>query len=108
MTKIKNIASVIIVIMLLGGIIYKIGKRHLTMYMLKRDAQYVRAVIIDEKNQTGNSPVSHDFTYSYLFYVEGKSYTGNSFDAKLQVGDSIDIAYVKTWPELNRPITFLK
>ncbi|PUZ21651.1 hypothetical protein DCM91_16600 [Chitinophaga costaii] len=87
-----------------GYIFYKVGKRQLTGYLLKHDAQRARAVIIDEKNYWGNSPVSREGSYSYLFYVNGEAYKNDSKDTKLQVGDSIDIEYVKYWPSLSRRI----
>ncbi|OMP79385.1 hypothetical protein BW716_09830 [[Flexibacter] sp. ATCC 35208] len=87
-----------------GFFICKVGRRILTGYLLKHDAQRTRAVIIDEKNPTGNSPVSHDGSYSYVFYINGEAYTNDSQDSKFQIGDSVDVEYVKSWPFLNRRI----
>lgn len=56
----------------------------------------------------GNSPVSHDGSYSYLFYVNGEAYKNGSKDPKLQIGDSTDVGYVKYWPDLNRRVAAAK
>ncbi|MFY0256480.1 hypothetical protein ACDQ55_21300 [Chitinophaga sp. 30R24] len=105
MNKLKNIVTIIVFLVMFGYIFYKVGKRQLTGYLLKHDAQRARAVIIDEKNYMGNSPVSREGSYSYLFYVNGEAYKNDSKDPKLQVGDSIDIEYVKYWPSLSRRIS---
>jgi hypothetical protein len=105
MNKLKNIVTIIIFLVMFGYIFYKVGKKQLTGYLLKQNAQQTRAVIIDEKNYMGNSPVSHEGSYSYLFYVNGEAYKNDSKDLKLQIGDSIDIEYVKYWPSLSRRIS---
>lgn len=62
-----------------------------------------KAVIINEKNYLPNSPVSHAFSYSYHFMVNGKDFNGDSGRPGLQIGDTIDIAYLKTNPNVNWP-----
>lgn len=104
MNKVKNIISVIVVIAVVGLLSYKVIVRVLTNHLLKTDAKYMKAVIIDEKNNYGNSPVSHEGAYSYRFTVDGKIYTNSSLDSRLKVGDSIEIEYVKSFPSLNRPV----
>lgn len=102
MNKLKTIVTISVLFVMLSYVFYKFGKRQLTGYLLKHDAQRAKAVIIDEKNYMGNSPVSHEGSYSYRFYVNGEAYKNDSKDPKLQVGDSIDIEYVKYWPVLSR------
>jgi len=97
--------SALVLLFCIGHIFYAIGKRVLTSYWLQHDTVRVNAVIIDEKNYAGNSPVSHQGSYSYLFYVNGEAYTNNSHDSKLQVGDSIAIEYAVGRPYFNRPAT---
>jgi hypothetical protein len=62
----------------------------------------IRAVIINEKNLYGNSPVSKEFSYSYSFYVKGENYKGNSFNSSLNINDSITIEYCSFFPKFNR------
>lgn len=64
----------------------------------------IRAIVIDEKNFYGNSPVSQTFSYSYRFSLNGKEYRGNTRDTDLRVGDSLTIKYVPENPEYNEPI----
>lgn len=103
--KLKNVVSFLLILLTFGYIFYTIGKRKLTQYLLQKNAIHTKAIIIDEKNNWGNSPVSHEGSYSYLFYVNGKTYKNDSQDSKLQIGDSIDVEYVKDWPSLNRPVS---
>ncbi len=63
-----------------------------------------KAVIINDKNFTGNSPVSQQFSYSYSFRVKGREYKHNSRNPSLQLGDSISIEYVPDDPAISRPI----
>ena len=61
-----------------------------------------KAVIINEENAFGNN--TRRFSYSYRFYQDGHDYTGNSLDSKYQVGDSIWVKYVPSFPRFNRII----
>ncbi|NLR79728.1 hypothetical protein [Chitinophaga eiseniae] len=104
MSKLKSITTIITLLVMFGYIFYKIGKVQLAKYLLKHDPRRARAVIIDDRNYWGNSPVSHTWSYSYRFYINGKAFDNDSQDPQLQIGDSIDIQYVKDWPIFNRPI----
>ena len=59
-----------------------------------------KAVIINEENAFGNN--SRRFSYSYRFYQDGHAYTGNSLDSKYQVGDSVWVKYVPSFPRFHR------
>lgn len=102
--KFKAILSALFLLFCIGYLFYTIGKRVLTSYWLRHNPVQVKAVIIDEKDYWGNSPVSHQSSYAYLFYVNGEAYTNDSHDSKLQVGDSITIEYAKRRPYFNRPV----
>ena len=104
MNKLKNIISVIFVIIVIGLVCYKTVVGVLTRHLLKTDAQHTKAVIIDELNYMGNQPVKPDFSYSYQFIVNGEKYTGNAHDATLKVGDTVEIEYNKDHPSINKPL----
>jgi hypothetical protein len=72
--------------------------------MLEDNPIHTDAVIIKERNYEPNQPVRAGFTYSYLFKVDGKEYIGNSHDESLKIGDTVEIAYVKSWPRFNKPL----
>jgi hypothetical protein len=93
-----------IVIFLIGVFTYKFIYRKVEERLLKKEGVEVTAIIIDEKNFFGNSPVSHDFSYSYSFTIDGKVYKGDSSDMKFKVGDTIRVRYVKSFPTMNEPI----
>ena len=84
--------------------IFLVSKRFLTDNISKENIEYATAVIINEKNYNGNDRVKFTFTYSYLFYVHGKSFKGDSQNETLKIGDSIEIEYDKTNPNLNKPL----
>lgn len=102
--KLKDIFWLLLGLALFGGLVYKIGKHVVRDHLLKTKAVHIKGVIIDDKNYSRNSPVTHPFTYSYRFLVDGRSYENNSYDPSLRVGDSVEVEYVKGWPSLNRAV----
>ncbi|OLY95462.1 hypothetical protein [Cnuella takakiae] len=73
-------------------------------YSIKNSPKkYIKAVVIQERAYSGNSPVSQSFAYKYQFDVAGKKYSGTSYDEKIQPGDSIEVEYVIENPENNAP-----
>lgn len=104
MKKIKNIFWLLFGITIIVYFIFKVSKRYQTDHISKENIQYVKAVIIDEKNYNGNEPVKPTFTYSYLFYANGKSFKGVSHNRNLKIGDSIEIEFDKNNPNLNKPL----
>lgn len=104
MKKIKDIAWIVVGFAFICFFIYKVTIRVLTDHLLKNNAQITKAVIIDERNYNGNSRVKLDFSYSYQFESNGKTYTGNAHDPSLKIGDTIEIEYVKDFPSLTRPV----
>ena len=105
----KNFISYIIdrwILFLLAGIIlYVIGfisRQHIRNYLLNSQAQIINAVIINEKNYWGNSPLSHTFSYSYEFHVNETYYRKDSRNETLKVGDSVLIEYLPIYPNFNR------
>lgn len=83
--------------------IFEIGYRNFKSYFLVNNSIPCKAVIINEKNYYGNSPVSKEFSYSYSFEVEGTIYKGNSNESTYKLGDTILIEYVSFYPNFNRP-----
>ena len=104
MKKIKNIAWLVVGFASICFFIYKLAFRALSDHLLKDNAQTTKAVIIDERNYNGNSRVKLDFSYSYQFEINGKTYTGDSHDPSLKIGDTIEIEYVKDSPSLTKPL----
>ena len=72
---------------------------------LEGKTSQIRAIVIDEKNFYGNSPVSRTFSCSYRFILNGKVFIGDTRDPDLHVGDSLTIKYVPESPEYNEPIS---
>ncbi|WP_157962936.1 hypothetical protein [Chitinophaga deserti] len=103
--KLKHIVSFLLFLFILGSLLFNIGKHQIAKYFLKGDVLYTRGVIIDEKNFSGNSPVSQEFSYSYVVIVNGKRYKNNSHDPKYKVGDSVEVKYSKVWPGFNRAVS---
>ncbi len=73
-------------------------------YLLNNDSIKVKAVIVNEQNFWGNSPVSQTFSYSYEYFVDGEKYRRDSHNEQLEIGDSILIEYTPIYPRFSRII----
>ena len=103
MKKLKDTGWIIFAVAILSFFIYKVAINSFTDHFLGDEPQYIKAVIIDEKNFMGNQPVKPKFSYSYLFSVNGSEYTGNAHDTTLKIGDTVEVEYNKDRPGINRP-----
>lgn len=103
MRKLKSILVIGVLILLWGSAVYRIFMKHSTDQLTEKDFVHTKAVIINEKNYMGNSPVSHTFSYSYTFTINGNTYKNNARDPNLKIGDTIDVEYAKDRPSLNKP-----
>jgi hypothetical protein len=83
--------------------LFVIFKRQIQNYLLDSSGKITKAVIINKKNYFVNSPVSHEYSYSYAFTVGDKLYKGNSQNSRYNIGDSIVVEYAKDYPSINRP-----
>ena len=101
MNKSKFIEKVLIVIPLLY-LCYWFSYGIITDLLIKRYSVLTKAAVIDKENTY--SAFKDDFTYSYQFQVNGKSYERNSDIFNLKVGDSIYVEYVRFCPYLNKSI----
>ena len=70
--------------------------------LLSSSEAKTKAVIINEENYNENN--LWRFSYSYRFYQNGRAYTGNSLDSRHQVGDSVWVKYVPSFPRFNQII----
>ena len=70
--------------------------------LLSSSVAKTKAIIINEENAFGNN--TRRFSYSYRFYQDGHAYTGNSLNSKYQVGDSVWVKYVPSFPRFNQII----
>lgn len=99
-------------LILFGGIVFYFSfiilRGEVKKYFLKHNSIELKAVIVDEKNYWGNSPVSQTFSYSYEFIIEGKKYQEDSHDSSLRVGDSVLIRYVSFYPNFSEMIEVKK
>ncbi|RWY49267.1 hypothetical protein [Mucilaginibacter gilvus] len=102
--KARDWFYIILAIALVGYFITKVALNSFTDNFWGDDPQIVKAVLIDEKNFMGNQPISHGFSYSYSFTVNGKQYTGNAHDHNLNIGDSVEAVYNKKYPAINKPL----
>jgi hypothetical protein len=80
MNKLKNYVWVIIIVAILG------------------------TFIINEENYEPNQHVKAEFTCSYMFVVDGKTYTNNFHDLNAKIGDTVEVEYAKDLPSFNKPI----
>lgn len=104
MKKIKDIFWISLGVGCIFFFIYKVSRRAISDHLLTQNPEHIKAVIISERNYNGNSPVKSDYSYSYLFKINGKEYSGDSHDNSLNIGDSIEVVYVKDNPGFNKPL----
>jgi hypothetical protein len=100
--SIKRYYSLYFILFLFFYILSIFLHRKIESYFINNYNKEITGVIIDNKNYFGNSPVSHEYSYSYSFYTNGSIYMGNSHDSSLQIGDSITIEYCHIFPNFNR------
>lgn len=93
--------NLMFVILIIGYPIYFLLKSCVASYQLSNDSKVIKAVIIDEENYVGHSPVVHRFFYSYEFFIDGKSYRGNSNNSDYKIGDSVEVRYSISNPSFN-------
>lgn len=106
MKNVKKYISGIFFFFCLGIFVYEVANSTIRGYVLTDKSPKVKAFIINEKNYFGNTPVSHEFSYSYSFKIDDKIYKGDSMESKFNVGDSIIVRYLKSNPSLNESVSY--
>ena len=91
----------IILTIILGYPVYFLVKSAIANYQLETNSKIIKAVVIDEENYVGHSPVEHRFFYSYEFILDGKAYKGNTRNTRYQIGDSVNVRYSVSNPSFN-------
>lgn len=99
--SLKFYFNLLIVILVVGYPIYFLIKSGLRDYQLSNESNLIKAIVIDEENYVGHSPVEHRFYYSYEFIIDGKAYRGNTKSSRYKVGDSVDVKYSTSNPSFN-------
>jgi hypothetical protein len=92
--------AIIVVYFFIGIVLRGIIKNHL----INSSPTTTTAVIVDEVNYWGNSPVSHTFSYSYEYIVDENIYRVDSRNENLKIGDSVIIEFVNFYPKFSRVV----
>lgn len=106
MSSVKKYISSSIFLLAVGVFACKVINGTIKSNVLTEKSPEVKAVIINERNFFGNSPVSQEFSYSYLFKIDDKMYKGNSMESKFNIGDTILVRYLKSNPSINEPVGY--
>ena len=104
MKKFRTYFGGFLIIALIGYWAWIFITRQVKGHLLKNNSKVIKAVIINHRNDMGNSPVSHQYSYSYKFEVNGESYIGDSLDPKFDIGDTILVRYANDYPVFNEPL----
>ncbi len=90
----------------IGFVIYSFGFRFFSNYALDNyPLKTTKAIVINEINSRGKgSHISNNYTYSFLFFIGGKEYKGNTYDKKYRPGDTVLVKYWPNWPKVNNII----
>lgn len=103
--KTKNYLQKLTVITVVGYLVYIIALTHVANFLLRHFGTKGRAVFISETSRVRY----HKATLYYVFSHRNNQYTNNSLEEDLsKVGDSIDIVYLKTFPSINRPVSYFE
>ena len=84
--------------------IYILGQELIRSRRLDSSGIIARALVIDDKNYWGNSPVSRTYSCSYSFEVEGKKYIGDTRTTECRPDQIVSIEYVPDCPRFNRMV----
>ena len=95
----------LLVIVLISCLLIEFGKNAYENFMLKRNGIPTEAVVIKKTHVGAKGTIN---TY-YEFMIEGKHYKGFSeYGESAEIGDTIDILYMKSNPNISKSCTFLR
>ncbi len=100
--KLKDRWILILFVIIVLYIPFTLLRAEIKNYLINLNSEIAKAVIVNEQNYWGNSPVSQTFSYSYEYFVNGKRYRRDSRNEKLKIGDSILIEYTPIYPQFSR------
>lgn len=93
----------IILVAILLYVAYDLISPSVYDYLLVRHGTCTKAVLTSSTIHVKY----HKADFVYEFTIDGKAYRGNSLETDTaKVGDSVEIAYLKSMPSANRPIKY--
>lgn len=72
---------------------------------LKKDGKCIKAIITNKIWHPSSYRLEKG--YYYYFRIENKEFEGHTFSQDYEIGDSIDILYLQTNPNVNNPKDYL-
>jgi hypothetical protein len=101
-TKIKKRLFLLIAVSPLLYLVFSIARWPIYNSLLDNHSKIKTGIIIDKKNILGKGVITQMYSYSYEFWANGKTYTGDSKKRRYRVGDKIYVEYLDYCPSISR------
>jgi hypothetical protein len=101
----RALKKYIILIALSSWLIYFMFSKTYDNYLLKKNGLLVKGIVITKKVIGGKGTINIEY---YFITPQGENYNGESNNEKYNVGDSIEILYLKSNPNVNASKSFLE
>ena len=75
-------------------------------YQLAKSGQVIKAVIISREWESSSYRNTDGFYYE--FTLNTLNYEGHTFDKEIKPNDSLEVIYLPSDPNVNRPLDFIK
>jgi hypothetical protein len=102
--KINRIIALTAVCIVVGYVAFKMLEATIGVTLLKKNGKCINGVLLSEYY------LDHEGRRVSMLYeitVDGRQYKGNSLELEgHEVGDSVCVAYLKSFPSMNRPVKF--
>jgi hypothetical protein len=103
MKEFKKIIAIILFIAICCWLFYESFEQTLLNRRLKSENNKVRSVVTNRYKVGAKGTIQID----YSFTLNGKIYIGQATNERFNIGDSLDVLYLKENPELNRSYGFI-
>jgi uncharacterized protein YneF (UPF0154 family) len=104
MKELKKVIAIILFIAICCWLVYKSFEQTLLNSRLKSENNKIRAVVTNKYKVGSKGTIQID----YSFTLSGKIYSGQATNKRHNIGDSLDILYLKENPELNKSYSFIQ
>ena len=98
----QQVKGKVIVTLCIVILLYAIFNSIVGDFLLKKNPHCIKAQIYKETLAGKTHP-----SFGYFFLFDNEKYTGlMAEDKKLKIGDTICVVFLKTFPSINRPLTY--
>lgn len=108
----SKIWSIFVLVVFILFVLYTFLKWPIYDFLLQKYGKTTSGKIVKEKGYNGKGghilkEEEDDIIYQYSFRMNNKSYFGDSQSSDYNVNDTINIIYLESFPQINRPEYYL-